>query len=166
MIFMKTQTIKTAGALLSAAALISGGAVSVAAAAPAAPAQQDTQATVELVDVASATVEERAVEGTFGYSQDVVSSTEQISCIFCKAAATLCAGLPQYSAQLVGSHVVVSGDNGVSFEASVADMAADEDATSYVMACACATNAAGGGAVANADVSGVSLASILGYLAS
>lgn len=161
MIFMKKQTIKTAGALLSAAALISGGAVSVAAAAPA---QQDTQTTLEQNEVVSANVEERAVEGTFGYTQDVVSSTQQISCIFCKAAATLCAGLPQYSAQMISPSLVVSA-NGVSIEANVADMAADDDATSYVMACACATNAAGGGAVANADVSGVSLASVLGYVA-
>lgn len=165
MIFMKQQTIKTAGALLSAAALISGGAVSVAVAAPAAPAQQDPQATVEQTDIVSVNVEERTVEGTFGYSQDVVSSTEQISCIFCKAAATLCAGLPQYSAQLVNPSITVSADNGVSFEANVGDMAADEEVTSYVMACACATNVAGGGAVANAEVSGVSLASVLNYIA-
>ena len=43
-------------------------------------------------------------------------------------------------------------------EATVAELAEEEGADSYVLGCSCASNAPGGGAIAHADVSGVSLA--------
>ena len=50
-------------------------------------------------------------------------------------------------------------------EATVAEMAEAEGADSYVLGCSCASNAPGGGAIANAEVSGVSLASLMAMAA-
>lgn len=87
----------------------------------------------------------RAVEGTFSYTQDAVSSNAEISGVFCKAAATLCASLPTYGCEAVkAAAVTVAGPN-ASFTATVDELAGEEEATSYVMACSCATNVAGGG---------------------
>ena len=44
-------------------------------------------------------------------------------------------------------------------------MAEADGAESYTMACACSTNTPGGGAIANAEVEGVSLATIMKMMA-
>lgn len=54
----------------------------------------------------------------------------------------------------------VTGPDGVSFAVTVDEMAADEDATACTIVCACASKVADGGAIINADVSGVSLISL------
>ena len=154
---MKSQTVKTIGGVMSAVALISGGAgvaqaatIEPAAAAPAAA------TTLAAADAADAEAPARAVEGTFSYTQDAVSSNAEISGVFRKAAATLCASLPTYGCEAVkAAAVTVAGPN-ASFTATVDELAGEEEATSYVMACSCATNVAGGGAIANAEVEGVS----------
>lgn len=97
------------------------------------------------------------VEGTFSYSQDAVTDNATITNVFKKAMATLCTGLPQYAAQEVHS-MVIKGSS--TMEATVEEMAAEEGTTSYTVGCACSSNVAGGGAIVNADVSGVSLASV------
>ena len=100
-------------------------------------------------------------EGTFSYTQDAVSSNAEISGVFCKAAATLCASLPTYGCEAVkAAAVTVAGPN-ASFTATVDELAGEEEATSYVMACSCATNVAGGGAIANAEVGRVSLETLV-----
>ena len=81
--------------------------------------------------------------------------------MFAKAAATLCQttadGYGVYTAQAI--KVSVAGLP--TMEATVAEMAEEEGADSYVLGCSCASNAPGGGAIANAEVSGVSLASLM-----
>lgn len=156
---MKSQTVKTIGGVMSAVALISGGAGVAQAAtiepAAAAPASATTLAAADTEAPA------RAVEGTFSYTQDAVSSNAEISGVFCKAAATLCASLPTYGCEAVkAAAVTVAGPN-ASFTATVDELAGEEEATSYVMACSCATNVAGGGAIANAEVEGVSLETLV-----
>ena len=95
-----------------------------------------------------------------------MSSNAEISGVFCKAAATLCASLPTYGCEAVkaaavkAAAVTVAGPN-ASFTATVDELADEEEATSYVMACSCATNVAGGGAIANAEVEGVSLETLV-----
>ena len=79
-----------------------------------------------------------------------MSSNAEISGVFCKAAATLCASLPTYGCEAVKAAA-----------ATVDELAGEEEATSYVMACSCATNVAGGGAIANAEVEGVSLETLV-----
>ena len=92
---------------MSAVALISGGAgvaqaatIEPAAAAPAAA------TTLAAADAADTEAPARAVEGTFSYTQDAVSSNAEISGVFCKAAATLCASLPTYGCEAVKAAAV------------------------------------------------------------
>ena len=161
--FMKSQTIKTLGGVMSAVALISGGA-GVAQAATvdsAAPAPAMPVVTAASDSAAPEAPGARTVEGSFSYDQDAVSSNAEISGVFCKAAATLCASLPTYGCEAVkAAAVTVAGPN-ASFTATVDELAGEEEATSYVMACSCATNVAGGGAIANAEVEGVSLETLV-----
>lgn len=90
-----------------------------------------------------------------------MSSNAEISGVFCKAAATLCASLPTYGCEAVKAAAVTVAGPGASFTATVDELAGEEEATSYVMACSCATNVAGGGAIANAEVEGVSLETLV-----
>lgn len=142
---------------MGAAALVSGSSAMVALAAPsdAAP-----EAVVANVEQGAGIETQRSVEGTFSYTQTALTSSDRIANVFCKAAQTMCTSMPSYSAQAVNTQLItVTGTD--RFEASVADMAQSDDAQSYTMACSCATNQAGGGAIANAEVAGVSLASVM-----
>ena len=101
----------------------------------------------------------KTVSGTFSYDQNVATSNATISTLFTKAAATLCASLPEYGTTQVGICVSVTSPNGL-YSGTVADMAAEDGAASTLMGCACATNTAGGGAIMNAQAQGVALATI------
>ena len=99
--FMKSQTIKTLGGVMSAVALISGGA-GVAQAATvdsAAPAPAMPVVTAASDSAAPEAPGARTVEGSFSYDQDAVTANADISGVFCKAAATLCASLPTYGCE-------------------------------------------------------------------
>lgn len=100
------------------------------------------------------------VQGQFSYDQAVVSPTHDISSVFVKAAASLCASLPNYELPAIEQAIRVSAARGPVLEATVSDMKDADGAQSYTMACACASNLPGGGAIGNADVEGVSLESI------
>ena len=102
------------------------------------------------------------VEGVFSYDQGIVTSTQAIAEVFNKAAASLCTSLPQYEADAQGRVLCVKSP-GVSLSATVENMAED-GAESYVIGCACASNGPGGGAIMNAEVSGVSLEAIAGMV--
>lgn len=108
------------------------------------------------------------VEGSFSFDQDAVSSNESLRQVFAKAAAALCEGLPVYelTSELTSDgSILVSGPGGF-MEATVADMAEEDGSSAYVMGCACSSNGAGGGAIANAEVSGVALESVARLMAS
>lgn len=143
-----TTSAKAIGAAASSLILLGSAAL--------AAAQQATEASA----AAEATGVQR-VEGQFSYDQGVVTSNETIASVFAKAAATLCQttadGYGVYTAQAI--KVSVAGLP--TMEATVAEMAEEEGADSYVLGCSCASNAPGGGAIANAEVSGVSLASLM-----
>lgn len=160
---MNKNTLKIVGSTLSAVALVSGGAAIAAAPgeaiASSAP-DMAAEASESAVDLGS-TVKAPVVEGSFSFDQAAVSDNADISNIFAKAAATLCNAMPVYQAQAASAAIEVSAEDGSSFTATVDDMANSEGAESYTMACACSTNAPGGGAIANAEVEGVSLASIM-----
>lgn len=100
------------------------------------------------------------VQGLFSFNQDARSSTSSIVNTFNKAATVLCASLPDYGMRDAGGVVEVSNGAGSGFSATVEEMAKEEGSQSFVMACACASNIAGGGAIANAEVEGVSLESV------
>ena len=99
------------------------------------------------------------VVGTFVYTQDSLSSNEYISGIFSKAAATLCASLPDYAVRSVASDLRVSGIDGLSW--TVPEQMLEEGDSAKIIGCSCASNAPGGGAVAQAEVSGVSLEALV-----
>ena len=126
---MKSQTVRTIGGVMSAVALISGGAgvaqaatIEPAAAAPAAA------TTLAAADAADTEAPARAVS----YTQDAVSSNAEISGVFCKAAATLCASLPTYGCEAVkAAAVTVAGPN-ASFTTTVDELAGVDEASSSV----------------------------------
>lgn len=162
------KNIKAASALLSAGLLTTAGIVGIAPAlvgeafadgAQAAPSQAadavgQTVSGQEHAGVVSASV----VAGAFSYDQAVLTPSGDIAGAFAKAASAVCASLPDYCAD-VQRVLAVSGPAG-SFEATVSGMAGEDGAQSHVMGCACSSNVAGGGAIANAEVSGVALSSV------
>ena len=152
---------KTAIAAASALALAGMGAAPLAAnAAPAASSAEAAVPAVEAVSqqtVSTATAQAPAkVTGEFGYSQAVLTPVSQLSGVFAKSAAVLCQSLPDYGCQEYASSLLVSAPGSPVVEAAVRDLVR-EHGVSVTMACACATNAPGGGAVANAEAQGVML---------
>lgn len=100
------------------------------------------------------------VQGTFEFDQAVLSTTADISNVFSKAAATLCSSLPVYADARSEEPITVGGDVDRGYSATLSEMAEEEGTEAYDMACSCASNVPGGGAIANAEVEGVALASI------
>lgn len=159
-----TSKTKTMGAVAGSMLLLGSSALGFAA----------TQAQPAVADVVTPEVEAASVEaqagsdvaqvsvvaGQFSYDQAAVSATSDISNVFVKAAASLCASLPNYEVPAIEQAIRVSVAGGPVIEATVSDMANAEGAQSYTMACACASNLPGGGAIGNAEVEGVSLESI------
>lgn len=146
---MKT-TVKNAGAVLGAAMMATAGiAGAVPAFADEAPAAAEAQASE------AGAAEARAVDGEFAFAQDKVTGIG----VFAKAAAAVCASLPNHAATCTCLQIAVqSGD--AQLIATVQEMMADGEMETHIMGCSCASNAPAGGAVANAEVSGVSLASL------
>ncbi len=130
---------------------------------------QPAAADVVMPEVEAASVEARAagdmaqasvVAGRFSYDQTAVSATSDISNVFVKAAASLCVSLSDYEVSAIEKAMRISMAGGPAIEATVSDIADAEGVQSYTMACACASNLPGGGAIGNAEVEGVSLESI------
>ena len=166
---MSTLNGKTIGAAASATMLALAGVATVAPAvaqasdvtadAPQAAAAQSAEAGAAASGVVSAAV----VEGEFAFSQDVVTPNATLSSVFAKAAAALCqsAAGELSEATAAAAPIAVGGDVENAYTATVAEMAGADGATSFVMGCTCATNVVCGGAIANADVEGVALESVL-----
>ncbi|MCI8425294.1 MAG: hypothetical protein HFJ72_06510 [Adlercreutzia sp.] len=163
-------TLKKTALMAGTAALAVSGLVAPAAAAVAQEIPGNAPA-VETSDVSSPALENqqaRAVEGSFSFTQNAVTENATITSVFSKAAAALCQAMPDYAVQQLAASPAIQVENGQSghtYAGTVADMSSEEGSQSFVMACSCASNVAGGGAMANADVSGVSLASIVGLVA-
>ncbi|MEC4271884.1 hypothetical protein VJ923_01755 [Adlercreutzia sp. R25] len=115
-------------------------------------------ATEEAVEIggASADAAQREVVGEFAYTQDAVSSTTEISSVFNKAAAVLCAKMPEYTADALSNNVKLVSPAAV-MDVALDAVEGDEDAPVLRLGCACSSNVAGGGAIMNADISGVPL---------
>lgn len=162
-----TVSAKAIGATAGSLVLLSSGMLA------AAPVVAGAMPQAEAVSVAPAQAGEacvvpdgvRTVEGQFSYDQGVVTPTETIFSTFVKAAATLCQSASSEEAAAIAQAVQVYCPSGVGFEATVQDMAGEEGVQSYLIGCSCASNGAGGGAIVNADVSGVSLASVAAMVA-
>lgn len=162
-----TVSVKTIGATAGSLVLLSSGMLA------AAPAIMGAMPQTEAAVAVSAQAEEaygasesvRAVEGQFSYDQGIVTPNETIFSTFVKAAATLCQSASPEEAAAIAQAIQVRCPSGDRFESTVQDMAGEEDAQSYLIGCSCASNTAGGGAIVNAEVSGVSLASVVALVA-
>ncbi|MED9827104.1 MAG: hypothetical protein UFX72_02320 [Adlercreutzia sp.] len=148
--------IKLVGSTLGAVALLAPAA---AAALPLEAQATDSPAAVVSVEQAAAIPGVSSVQGVFTYDQDAVVSTRAIAEVFHRAAAALCTGLPQYEVDGQGGVVCVKSPGAV-FSATVQDMTEEEGVSCRLIGCSCASNGPGGGAVMNADVSGVALAAV------
>lgn len=152
-----------AGAVLGAATLASGSLAGIAALAPdAAFAEQAPAETIRIAEAAETAAPEALpaipVQGDFSFTQDATMDNKTIAHVFNKAAATLCTSLPLYEVDEANSGIAISGPEGY---ASI-DLANDDTlgTQARILGCACATNMPGGGAVMNAEVSGVTLESV------
>lgn len=146
---MKTSTMKTASALFGAAMMATAGIADVA------PAFADEVLIAEAQDLEIGQKSEQAVEGEFSFTQEKVTGMG----VFAKAAAAACASLPEYAVDCTcWTIALASGDT--QLISSVKEMMADGEVGTHIMGCSCASNSPAGGAVANAEVSGVSLESV------
>lgn len=152
------KSMKMVGALMGATALATSGMAYAALVVETEAVQQDAVVSgAEASETAGQEAEH--VLGAFSFTQEALTSNAQISGVFNKAAAAMCATLSDYGIGCARQAVAVACGE-VFFEATVSDMAAEEGSDQIVMGCACSSNVVGGGAVANAEVSGVSLASV------
>ena len=150
---------KTIGATVGSATLL--GAAMMAAAPMPFVSNEDyglEEASLETTSAVTESIKE--VRGAFAFDQTTTVATASIVEAFNKAAATLCSAMPQYAMDAQGRPVCVKSPN-TSFTATVDELSDEEGAQSYIIGCACATNAPGGGAIVNADVQGVPFASIV-----
>ena len=108
------------------------------------------------------TVSSDKVQGMFSFTQEVVTPTDEVRGVFCRAAAVLCQGAVQEGASLA-TDTVLTVVNAAGDELTVAladDGSGDASRERKVLSCACSTNLPGGGAIANVEVEGVSLAAL------
>lgn len=157
---MKTTSAKLLGSVASSVLLVSAGAAAVVPAMNAAAGDNAVAyaATAEETSAIDAVAPVMKVQGDFSFTQTKITDAAEISGVFSKAVAALCASMPEYGVAAASGPITTTG--GTTLQATVEEMQADEAAEAVIMACACASNIAGGGAMANADVSGVTLKTV------
>lgn len=85
-----------------------------------------------------------------------VASIRLVKSVFNKAASAVCASLPEYGIEAARHAIQVNcQESGTSFEATVSEMSEEEGAVTFLMGCSCSSNVAGGGAIMNAEVTGI-----------
>lgn len=154
---------KTAVALASVTVLATTGVVTAApVVAQSIGADVADQTAVEQSSVAQALgiVNVSAVSGEFSYSQEILTLNTFISTVFRNAVTSLCASAPEQDAAYNAIPIAVGGDVPHSYEATVDEMSDSSSTATLTMGCTCASNGPGGGAVANAEVEGVTLESV------
>lgn len=153
---METK-IKQVGAVLGATVLAGTSTLAIAPAALADGLQAPSTCAVEIATGADLEIAKpaRDVRGAFSYTQDAITDNTLIKDVFVKAASSLCTSIPKYCVS-DASALAISGPR--SFETTVDELTQESGEESVVMGCACASNGPGGGAMVNADVSGVPVA--------
>lgn len=106
----------------------------------------------------------KVVEGVFSYTQGEITPTSAIKEAFASASKYLCgSGYVDGASEAVSPQdwtIAVHGDVENAYSATLAEMS-EKGAAKLTMMCTCAGNPAGGIASADADVLGVSVASIM-----
>lgn len=161
---MKNST-KVAGSVTGSLIIASSAALGIVSALPSIDAgAEESQAFAigqeQIAQETTQTTKAANVEGIFSFDQNAVTPSGKISSVFVKATAALCQSMPHYLVNQANGVISITGASGNSFEATVSNLASEEDPQTSIMACSCSSNVAGGGAVANAEVSGVTLATI------
>lgn len=154
---------RTWGAVASAMLLATGSATAFAAPGEAAELQTGAEAAQE-AQIPSAlghagTVQRQNVEGVFSFDQAVTTTNDDIARFFARAASALCGDMPEYSASSLQRTITFRMRDKM-MDAYVADLA-EGASDSRTIGCACSSNASGGGAIANAEASGVSVGAAL-----
>lgn len=154
---------KTVGAIASAALLVSAGVTTVASV-QSASAESVSQDAIESVskDAAGSTLASvSSVQGSFAYDQNALTATSVVRDVFMKATQAMCSTAPFLADAMAGNIAVsVVNDGAGSYYLSVDDVAASDAATDQIVGCACSSNLAGGGAVANVEVRGIPISEL------
>lgn len=159
---MNASTLDKTGAVLSAAVVVLGGAVTagVCTSLDSAPALA-SEGTAVASD-AQEGHDPMPVSGQFFYSQDTCTDNGYFTQAFTRAVASLCQATAQYHVADLGAiRVSMAGEQ---LAATVDEIADESGAASMVTACACASNGPGGGAMGNAEVSGASIESVMTFV--
>lgn len=99
------------------------------------------------------------VQGAFAFTQAKTSSTAQIAAAFKGASRAVCGTVLAPAAEVLPRPVQVTGGTR-DFEATVDEMAQEGQVERRLLGCACMGNPAGGDDIVNAEVEGVTIASI------
>lgn len=162
---MNKSTKAVSGVFASAVLATSGMAVIAAPLASATEACADEAAMKAPSAAAAPCINDRVtrVYGAFSYDQNALTPSSAIREVFAKAAATLCQATPLYQGvDAQGRAIEVSVNLMGEYVSTITE--ANGEVRTHVAACACASNAPGGGAVANAEVSGTTIESLAGSL--
>lgn len=161
---LKKSLMLGTGSVLALAGMTSGLAVAVpndaSAAVPVGDQVVEANAAFEKTDVVTFDV----VAGNFAYTQGEVSSNESIKASV-GASQYLCEARPVAEGEEVSAEdwaIEVRGEVKQPFVASFEEMAQSEDVQSLLLGCACAGNPADGKAMANAEVTGISVRTMIG----
>ena len=143
------------GSVLALAGLGMGALAASAAPQPASQAPAAADAAAGLADHAA--VKAAAVEGTFAFTQDEVTPTDQIARALGDAPDYLCGAKGGAITDVATEDwsISVTGDVKAPYQATVAELQADPEVQSVLMGCSCQGNPADGKASVNAQVTGV-----------
>ncbi len=151
---------KMAGAAVGAA-LLSVATVAMAATPAEAPSAELPVSSIQVgVEQARELVAVSNVQGTFAFDQNRETPNAQIKEVFLKASASLCNTYDVMESALADFYLSVGGEIPTPYSATIGQIAEEQGSASQLMGCSCTANSAGGWAIAQARVEGVSVASI------
>ena len=100
------------------------------------------------------------VQGFFGWTQEQITSNDVIAQLFNRS--TICGRAYEPTQQDASTwNIEVKGDVQNAFTESLGELQQDGANARSVMTCACASNTAGGSAIVNAEVQGVSMSDLI-----
>lgn len=152
------SVVKMTGSVIGSAILLGG--IAVAPALAESPVDVEPTADCSMWEESSKQSESAAAiaQGEFSYTQDAITANEAIRGVFAKASSAVCASLPAYDLSHMGLKTIVKNGS-AEMIACIEDML-DGKPSTKIVGCACSSDIAGGGAVANAEVSGMSIKSM------
>lgn len=154
------KSIAFAGTLAAAGLLAASGTTAFAAMAPE-PSAMEAPAASAAESGAAVGTQAVAVKGVFAYDQDKTLSNGQIRSVFASAVNALCAPTLEADRYEGSRSIDVLVEGLQTMQATIDGLAHQSDTGTFIMGCACASNPAGGGAAANAEVQGVAVGEVM-----